>query len=166
MNCNRSWPSGGPEPPNTWSRTTNSCIANASYSIEDLDMRRKAEVLQYKKNSTNMSKKQKFSYISNNPIGQKPKFPVTPVEQALFNYGVYTPPPINTQICSDNTNIIFSRPTSSNVPFNPKKKVFLYYDPSVPLTNWKTQRIFTNAGGKNKPVNILNCSGEIIPITL
>jgi len=73
MNCNRSWPSGGPEPPNTWSRTTNSCIANASYSIEDLDMRRKAEVLQYKKNSTNMSKKQKFSYISNNPIGQKQK---------------------------------------------------------------------------------------------
>lgn len=164
MNCNCSWPRGGPEPPNTWSRTTNSCASNAAYSIKDLDMRRKAEVLQYKKNSSNISKKQQFSYLSNNPTGQKTKISVTPVQQALFQYGVYTPPPLNTQLCSTNTRTILSRPTSSNVPF--ESNVFLYYDPSVPLTNWKTQRVFTNTGGKNLPVNILNCSGEIIPVTL
>lgn len=157
MNCNQCWPNGGPDPPNTWFRTTNNCVSN---NIDALNMRRKAEVLKYKNNSTSETKKQRFSYLSKNPIG-KVKTQITPREQTLFEYGVYTPT-ITTQACP--TKIIFSPASSSNVPTNRKQNQMLYYDPKIPLTNWKTQRVFTNAGGKNLPVNILNCSGKVVPL--
>lgn len=156
MNCNPSWPNGGPDPPNTWFRTTNSCVSNNTY---ELDMRRKAEVLKYTNNSTNETKKQRFSYLSKNPIG-KVKTQLTPIQQTLFTSGVYTPPS-NLQVCS--TNIILSSPSSSNVPINRKQNGLLYYEPEIPLTNWKTQRVFTDAGGKNLPVNILNGLGKVVP---
>lgn len=159
MNCNRCWPDGGPDPPNTWFRTTNSCVSN---NTEELNMRRKAEVLKHKNNSTSETKKQRFSYLSKNPIG-KVKTRLTPREQTLFEYGVYTPT-LSPQVCSSQTNIIFSPPSSSNVPMSRNKNLMLYYDPKIPLTNWKKQRVFTNAGGINLPVNILNCSGEVVPL--
>lgn len=163
MNCNQCWPNGGPEPANTWSRTTLPCVD--AYSTQELDMRRKAEVLQYKQNSLHWTKKQKISYLSKNPIG-KNKTRATPTQQLLFNYGVYTPP-LASKNCSNYNGIymftsgyMLSNPSSaSDVPTTNMK---LYYDPNIPLANWKTQRHFTNAGGKNLPVNLLSCLGTIL----
>ena len=49
----------GPVPPRLWSRAQPDCIhTSATLTQQDLDMRRKAEILQYKNNNSNMSKKQ------------------------------------------------------------------------------------------------------------
>ena len=50
---------GGPQPPRLWSRATEDCVPTSpSLTQQDLDMRRKAEILQYKNNNSNMSKRQ------------------------------------------------------------------------------------------------------------
>ena len=55
-----SWTNGGPVPPRLWSRASGECT---NYSTYVLNMRRKAEVLQHKKNSTNASSKTQFSKL-------------------------------------------------------------------------------------------------------
>lgn len=168
MNCNQCWPNGGPEPPNTWFRSSIPCVENNLYSRDELNMRRKAEVLQYKSNSIKWTKKQTISYLSKNPIGIN-KRRATPTQQMLFNYGVYTPPLPSTD-CSNYNGIymlsngddgtILCNPSTSDVPTT---NFDLYYDIKVPLTNWKSQRKFTIAGPKNIPMNKLSCLGKIVP---
>ena len=59
-----------PDPPNLWSRATLSCV---NYDQEQLDMRRKAEILKYKGNQNPLTKKQQWSRIvkGNGPLGKK-----------------------------------------------------------------------------------------------
>jgi len=166
MNCKQCWTRGGPEPPNTWSRATIPCMDTSRYTRDELDMRRKAEVLQYKQNSLQWTKKQKISYLSKNPIGQPKQNMVTPIQQLLFNYGAYTPDKPSNQCVKYNgiymINVfdqgeIFTPPSASNVPFSNNNEQ-LYYDTRVPLTNWKRQPLFANNNTMNVPVNILKCS--------
>jgi uncharacterized repeat protein (TIGR03803 family) len=59
-----------PDPPNLWSRATLSCVG---YDQEQLNMRRKAEVLKYKGNQNPLTKKQQWSRIvnGNGPLAKK-----------------------------------------------------------------------------------------------
>jgi hypothetical protein len=65
---------GGPQPPRLWSRGTLSCFpVSNTITQNDLDMRRKAEILKYKDNSANLTKKQKWSQMvrGNGPLAKK-----------------------------------------------------------------------------------------------
>ena len=62
-----------PDPPNLWSRATLSCVNYDAYTSEQLAMRRKAEILNYKGNKNPLTKKQQWSRIvkGNGPLGKK-----------------------------------------------------------------------------------------------
>lgn len=117
-NCGGTWPSGGPEPPRLWSRSQgNPCL---NISTNELDMRRKAEVLKYTNNAISQTKSQRFAYIAkrktNNTNGTSCGYVNTP-----------------------------AFPTSaSNVPGNQ----LLYLNPNIPLTRWIVQRQYKGGVGK------------------
>ena len=59
-----------PNPPRVWTRFSPKCPGpGVDFSI--LDMRRKAEILQFKQNSSNMTKNQIFSMTSKNSLTRK-----------------------------------------------------------------------------------------------
>lgn len=135
-------------------RGQRSCLVGIPLKI--LDMRRKAEVLQYKKNSFNWTKLQKYAYLAKHPIGineQLPKLSISQINR--FNAGLYLPP-TRTLVCDSflhsskfilntgDNGLIKSSHSASNVP-NMSKSEYLYYDSSIPLTNWKSQIKFNEA---------------------
>ena len=68
------WPinapfSGGPYPQRTWARFIPNCPDYNQYSKEDLDMKRKAEVLLYKKNTggQHYTKKHRYAFFAKHP---------------------------------------------------------------------------------------------------
>ena len=142
-NCERcndyggNWPDGQPNPTRTWTRgqgNSNQQPIIQEYGQRELDMRRKAEVLLYKNNTSNWTKKQRFAYLAKNPNRFLRQNPVT-------------------NSCST-TQIAYNPASSSDVPGNTS----LYYDPSIPLLNWRVQRVQTNAGGKNVPQDKISCT--------
>jgi hypothetical protein len=95
------------------------------YTQKQLDMRRKAEILQY--NATNQNtkqngttQKQAFSYLVNNP-----------------NLAASTSSLINRKVCD--LNLVPVPTSSSDIP-GPVE--YLYLDPSVPLYNYNTDRTY------------------------
>ena len=63
------WPTvqpfnGGPYPTRTWSRFIPPCPNYSNFTTSDLNMRRKAEVLQHKKNVSNRTKKSRYAYLA------------------------------------------------------------------------------------------------------
>lgn len=160
---NKKW-ARGPEPPNTWNRTSLQCLSNVPLFVTD--MRRKAEVLQYKQNATKWTKARRFSYLSKNRIGNIKKN-VTENQQERFNYGIFKPEPLSLN-CKDYRGIhmlytnneggILSHPSCSDVPVNKKNPhLKLYYNRNDPLTNWRSQRQFTNVNNKAITVNKILC---------
>lgn len=132
------WSDGEPSPTRTWSRGQGNCSQSTiqQYGQRELDMRRKAEVLLYKNNTTNWTKKQRFAYLAKNPnkfIRQNPA----------------------TNSCST-TQITYNPASSSDVPGNTS----LYYDPSIPLVNWRVQRMQTNVGGINLAQYKITCTNS------
>lgn len=53
-----------PQPPRAWSRVQNSCYLEPSYDYNQIQMMNKGNVLQYKANSSNLTKSQKYSKIA------------------------------------------------------------------------------------------------------
>ena len=100
--CGGSWPTsspffGGPFPTRTWTRDSLNC--NITTPQNQLDMRRKAEVLLHKKNSLNITKKQKFAYLSRNPNKQ-----ITSNNKLLFSSSTFSDVPGNS-ILFNNTSV-------------------------------------------------------------
>lgn len=65
------WPSqspfnGGPFPTKTWTNYIPPCPDYNKYTTEQLNMRRKAEVLKHKQNKTNDNKKARYAYFARN----------------------------------------------------------------------------------------------------
>ena len=62
---------GGPNPPRLWSRAMTTCIT--SVPTNALNMRRKAEILKYKANSAQLTKKQKWAQMvhGGGPLAKK-----------------------------------------------------------------------------------------------
>ena len=63
------WPSegpfyGGPFPSRTWSRYIPPCPNYNNFTKEQLDMRRKTEVLQYKNARSDRTKKKRYAYLA------------------------------------------------------------------------------------------------------
>ena len=130
------WSDGQPNPTHTWYRSQGNCSKSITqqYGQRELDMRRKAEVLLYKNNTSNWTKKQRFAYLAKNP-----------------NKFIRHNPATNS--CST-TKIAYNPASSSDVPGNTS----LYYDPSIPLVNWRVQRVQTSAGGINLAQYKISCS--------
>lgn len=119
-----------------------------NYTKAQLDMRRKAEILQYKGNSqaskgNNLTKKQRMAQILSGNY-QNSTYPgkivqvVTEVRNEIFDLSenVYSYDTITSnvdQACNDN-EIIYTSTSSSDVPGPP---MLLYNDPSIPLYNYK-----------------------------
>ena len=115
----------------------------SKYTKYDLDMRRKAEILQYKSNVSNtqtnkLTKKQIWSLISNGGYNQ--------LTQTQLNNAV--PVGNNIRIVRDcSLNNLIPTPTSScNVP---GPIVYLYNDETVPLYNY-------NETENNRSYGIIN----------
>jgi hypothetical protein len=137
---------GGPQPPRLWSRGTLSCFpVSNTITQNDLDMRRKAEILKYKDNSANLTKKQKWSQMvrGNGPLAKK----VWANQNILgSNPNIYNLPlgAGNTLVC--NTEPIRCSPsTACDVP---GPQILLCDDPNVPLVNYIVQRTYLAGGTK------------------
>lgn len=148
-NCERcndyggNWPDGQPNPTRTWVRGQGpNCDSYGLFDTYQLDMRRKAETLQHVNNQSNWTKKQRFSYLA-----RRPSQP-----HASGSTFMYKNP--GTRACPKPP--ARNPSSSSDVPGN----MILFYDPSVPLTNWRVQRVQTNAGGKNIAKNKIDCTGD------
>jgi hypothetical protein len=140
-----SFPNGGPEPPRLWSRFNINCSPYSNFSKQQLDMRRKAEILQYKNNSSNLSKKMKWSQLSRGVNSYNKKTWATQSD-TFTNPNVRKLPRVNdTLVCPQNP-VICSQSTYSDVPGN----TTLCYDKNVPLVNYIVARQY-NAGGSKWP---------------
>lgn len=119
-----------------------------NYTKSQLDMRRKAEVLQYSGNSqaskgNNLTKKEKMAQILSGKY-QNSNYPgtivqeVTEVRNEIFDISenVYSYKTITSNIDNNcnNSEIIYTSTRSSGVPGPP---ILLYKDDSIPLYNYK-----------------------------
>jgi hypothetical protein len=142
---------GGPQPPNLWSRTILNCVDTAgpgsSLTREAVAMRRKAEILQYKANNSNMSKKELWSrriqgfgpnaqkvWATQNVLGSNPNVDNLPRKNDILFCGTL-----------GGSRIKCSPTSSSDVP-GPIRT--LCYDPVVPLLGYIVQRTYTDNGTK------------------
>ena len=75
-NCERcndyggNWPDGQPTPTRTWSRGQGNSTNQQNiqrFGMFQLDMRRKAEVLQHRNNRNNLTQKERFAYLVKHP---------------------------------------------------------------------------------------------------
>ena len=158
-----------PNPPRLWSRSNgNNCPNCASnygyqncslnptpvraYSTRELDERRKAEILKYKNNSSNMSKAQQYSMASRNALTRKKSWATQ--TQTYTNPNVDNLPEIKIPINSvfqtvslkcNNANNKCGRTSDCDVP-GPVIPLCDY--PSVPLYNYKPQTTYSSGGTK------------------
>jgi hypothetical protein len=133
----------GPKPPRLWSRFKVTCpLDDKINSQKNLDERRKWEILQYRKNSESLTKKQKFSQFSKGSISKRGQtFAVQ--NQSFTNPNLLNLKKINnTLYCKSGRNNC-SLTTSSDVP-GPKK--LLCFKPQVTLYNLKTVHTFKSSG--------------------
>lgn len=120
-----------------------------NFTSDDLDMRRKAEVLQYKKNSNvtdNMSKAQKYALIARGK-GQHKKTYASQT-QTYTNHNSFGATEISNVIKLPSClNTIKTSTHASDVPGT---EMQLYMDKYVPLTNYIVRR--TYSGNHSDPV--------------
>ena len=127
----------------TWPNTR---VVVAPPTKQDLDMRRKAEILRYKKNNSNMSKKQLWARTIK---GHGPNGNRTWATQSAD--GTYTNPNIDNLARSGFTLQCPGRPnncaptTNSDVP---GKQMLLCMRPDIPLTNYIVNRTYLAGGTK------------------
>ena len=141
-------------------------ICISSIPRELTDMRRKAEVLQYKKHTSNLTKKQRFAYFAKHPVGNNEKMSILSlINASKFNVGIYAPP-VKILTCdtfshssrfilhTGDNGLVKSSYSASGVPCG-SNSATLYYDSSIPLTNWKRQATFN--GGQPRDKNTQYC---------
>ena len=112
----------------TWARVDNSCN-NLGFTQEQLDMRRKAEILEYKQNSVKLTKRERYAQIAKGGGPQRKK--------SWTNTTNLTQ---NGNVLTCNTSSITSAPSSaSDVPGN----MTLTFNKSIPLIRYKVRRTYT-----------------------
>ena len=124
----------------TWARTDNSCAVENNYTQEQLDMRRKSEILQYKNNSTRLTKREKYAQIAK---GRGPSRKTSWASQSFAagktNSNVHgLTPNGNVLICDVTPSTISTHPSASDVPGN----TMLTFDKSIPLTRYRVRRTY------------------------
>jgi len=156
-----------PDPPNLWTRamtdcvncqnslnadgTVNTCNPNEPYTTPaELDMRRKAEIFKYKKNSADQTQKQRYALLAKGVNLYRKKCWAT--QSATYtNPNVNNLPLVNNTLICGNTspgaqNIAYCSPTTNNDVPGPIMNIC--YNPTTPLTNYVTRRIYTFNGTK------------------
>jgi hypothetical protein len=120
-------------------------IIPCSTDFNILNERRKAEILKYKANSSNITKKQQYANAASNRwiTGRKRSWATqtdtytNPNTSALQRVG-------NVLVCNNN-NVRCTLTSGADVP---GKVQTLCYDPTVPLYNYKVTRTYNGGGGK------------------
>ena len=137
---------GDPKPPREWTRgSTGWPCGYSKVNYSDLDMRRKAEILQYNSNFNKLTKKEKWAKIAkgqwtaNKAYASQNQEVTNPNTKNLPQSG-------NLLLCSSNVSNCSST-TASDVPGTPQT---LCFNANVPLYNYKTQRVW-NAGANKWP---------------
>jgi len=116
--------------------------SNTFLTSPDIEMRRKAEILKYKKNSNNLTKSQYYSLLSKGK-GSYAKRAFSTHNHSYTNSSVNNlQQRNNTLICDSSINIICTPSSSSNVPgpvvtlcYNPNIGVIGYKEPNKKRTN-------------------------------
>ena len=147
-------PYKGATVPPPWSRATLNCVdyQNPIIGINDLEMRRKAQILKYNKNQNNPTKKQLWAMLNKGQLTRKKVW-------ATQGINYTNPNTSNLNFANNNSNtnilqcsaataehlIIKNSSTASDVPGNP---IELYLDPNVPLTGYIVQQTYSAGGTK------------------
>ena len=133
---------GGPFPPRLWSRATDECV---DFSTDELNMRRKAEVLQHKKNKSNISSKTQFAELvrGNGPY-RKRSWGTQNIDFTNPNVNKLSETNQFTLLCP-NKEKLCALTSSSDVP---GKIQLLCMDRSIPLTRWIPRRTYGASGNK------------------
>ena len=141
-----------PNPTRIWSRFNYVCPCPPGQvqcftDFYKLNERRKAEILKYKANSSNITKKQQYANAASNRwlVGRKRCWATqtdtytntNPNTSALQRIG-------NVLICNNN-NVSCSLTSDADVPGKVQK---LCYNPTVPLYNYKVTRTYKSGGTK------------------
>lgn len=128
-----------------WSRGTLVCTGG-NYSQYELDMRRKAEILQYKSNQNNPTQKQLWSMLNKGELYRKKTWATQGINSTNPNTNNLTLIG-NNLVCNPGALFqpIVNPSYASDVP---GKTIGLYLDPAVPLTNYKSQVTYSAGGDK------------------
>jgi hypothetical protein len=130
---------GSPNPPRLWSRFIPGVIDKTLFPQEELDMRRKAEVLQHKQNANTLSKKIAWSKLiqKQNPHSYRKTWATQ--SDTFTNPNTASLEQVNTTlICSSGEP--YPKVNSSRASDVPGKETFLYYNKNIPLINYKIPR--------------------------
>ena len=138
-----------PNPPRLWSRFNYVCPCSpgesCSTNYEILDERRKAEILKYKANSSNITKKQHYANAASNRwlTGRKRSWATQTV--SYTNPNTSTLERVGDVLVCNNNNVSCSLTSDANVPGKVRP---LCYNPLVPLYNYKVTRTYKSGGTK------------------
>ena len=140
-----------PNPTRLWSRFNYVCPCSpggqpsCSTDFEKLDERRKAEILKYKANSSNITKKQQYANAASNRwlTGRKRSWATQTV--SYTNPNTSTLERVGDVLVCNNNNVSCSLTSDANVPGKIRK---LCYNPSVQLYNYKVTRTYKSGGTK------------------
>jgi len=140
-----------PNPTRLWSRFNYVCPCSpggqpsCSTDFEKLDERRKAEILKYKANSSNITKKQQYANAASNHwlTGRKRSWATQTV--SYTNPNTSTLERVGDVLVCNNNNVSCSLTSDANVPGKIRK---LCYNPLVPLYNYKVTRTYKSGGTK------------------
>jgi len=128
-----------PNPPRTWSRFTSPFNFNTIHSENDLDERRKYEILQHKHNQHQESSKQKLvNILKGTSKCNKPSWTIQK-PGTLTNPNVLNLPRIGNTLIY-NTKINQSKCVSSTCSNIPGKEILLCKKNNVPITMLFTKR--------------------------
>ena len=153
-----------PDPPRVWTRYENRCIRcnvgeirNTGYtpllctnnpSIADLNMRRKAEILQHKNNNANLSKKQKWAQmVKGNGPGKKYVWATQTVNYTnpnTKNLSLISP----TALLCPHSPVMCALPSQCDVPGRGPP---ICMNKNIPLTRYIIQRTY-QSGSSTWPV--------------
>jgi hypothetical protein len=132
-----------------------------NYPKYQLDMRRKAEILQYNKNQNNLTQKQLWSMLNKGNLYRKKTWATQGINSTDPNTNDLTLIG-NNLVCNPGQSFqsIVNPSYSSDVPGPP---IGLYLDPTVPLTNYKNQ-ITYSAGGDKFPETVWKPGDDGFPV--
>jgi len=139
-----------PNPTRVWSRFGYVCPcptgqAQCSTDFVKLDERRKAEILKYKANSSNMTKKQQYANAASNRWLTSRKRCWATQTDTYTNPNTSALKRVGDVIVCNNNNVGCSLTSDADVPGKIQR---LCYNPTVPLYNYKVTRTYSSGGTK------------------
>ena len=133
-----------------WSRFNYVCPCalgqpQCSTDFVKLDERRKAEILKYKANSSNITKKQQYANAASNRWLTSRKRCWATQTDTYTNPNISTLQRVGDILICNNNNVSCSLTSDADVPGKVEK---LCYNPLVPLYNYKVTRTYSSGGTK------------------